>query len=81
MGAEPVRADLTSLDIIRNESKEADAVINLVTVYVFNQGNYEDALPTDNAAVDAMCDGLIGTNKPLITTTGHFSRTSRFEWK
>ena len=70
LGAEPVRGDLTSLDIIHNESKEADAVINLATAYVFDQGKYEDALPIDNAAVDAMCDGLVGTNKPLITTTG-----------
>ncbi|CAE7012555.1 hypothetical protein P3342_003629 [Pyrenophora teres f. teres] len=70
LGAEPTRGDLTSLSTIRTESKEADAVINLATTYVFNQGKYEDTLPIDNAALDAMCDGVAGTNKPLITTTG-----------
>lgn len=73
LGAEPVRGDLTSLDVLQNESKQADAVINLATAYVFGQGKYEDALPIDNAAVDAMCDGLVGTNKPLITTSGTLS--------
>ncbi|RMZ69100.1 alcohol dehydrogenase [Pyrenophora seminiperda CCB06] len=70
LGAEPVRGDLTSLGTIRHESKDADAVINLATAYVFGQGKYEDALPIDNEAIDAMCDGLAGTNNPLITTTG-----------
>ena len=71
--AEPVRGDLTSLDVLRKESKEADAVINLATAYVFGQGKYEDALPIDNAALDAMCDGLVGTNKSLITFSGTLS--------
>lgn len=73
LGAEPVRGDLAALDVLRNESKEADAVINLATAYVFGQGKYEDALPIDNAAVDAMCDGLVDTTKPLITTSGTLS--------
>lgn len=73
LGAEPVRGDLAALDVLRNESKEADAVINLATAYVFGQGKYEDALPIDNAAVDAMCDGLVDTKKPLITTSGTLS--------
>ncbi|PVI02805.1 oxidoreductase domain-containing protein [Periconia macrospinosa] len=73
MGAQPVRGDLTSLDTIRNESKNADAVVNLATAYVFGQGKYEDALPIDNAVIDAMCDGLINTNKPLITISGTLS--------
>jgi nucleoside-diphosphate-sugar epimerase len=73
MGASPVRGDLTSLDVLRSESKEANAVINLATAYVFGQGKYEDALPIDNAAVDAMCDGLAGTSKPLITFSGTLS--------
>jgi nucleoside-diphosphate-sugar epimerase len=59
--------------VLRRESQEADAVINLATAYVFGQGKYEDALPIDNAAVDAMCDGLVGTRKPLVTTSGTLS--------
>ncbi|KNG44535.1 nad dependent epimerase [Stemphylium lycopersici] len=73
LGAEPVRGDLTSLDVLQKESKKADAVINLATAYVFGKGKYEDALPIDNAAVNAMCDGVIGTKKPLITTSGTLS--------
>ncbi|EMD88353.1 hypothetical protein COCC4DRAFT_149676 [Bipolaris maydis ATCC 48331] len=73
LGAEPIRGDLASLDVLRQESEKADGVINLATAYVFGQGKYEDALPIDNAAVDAMCDGLVGTSKPLITISGTLS--------
>ncbi|KAF2133659.1 oxidoreductase domain-containing protein [Dothidotthia symphoricarpi CBS 119687] len=73
LGVEPIRGDLTSIDVLRSESKQADVVINLATAYVFGQGKYEDALPIDNAAIDAICDGLEGSNKPLITTSGTLS--------
>lgn len=73
LGAVPVRGDLTSLDVLRRESVEADVVIHLATAYKIGIGTYEDAMPTDLAAVDAIADGLAGTNKPLVVTSGTLS--------
>lgn len=70
LGATPVRGDLTTTDVLTREAASSDAVINLASAYVFGQGKYEDALPIDNAAVDAFAEGLKGTNKALITTSG-----------
>ena len=38
LGATPVRGDLTSLDVLRRESAEADAVIHLATAYELGSG-------------------------------------------
>lgn len=73
LGAVPARGDLTSVDVLRRESAEADVVIHLATAYTIGVGTYEDAMPTDLAAVDAIADGLAGTNKPLVVTSGTLS--------
>ncbi|WYZ39611.1 hypothetical protein EsH8_III_001525 [Colletotrichum jinshuiense] len=73
LGAVPVRGDLTSLDVLRRESKEADIVLHLATAYVFGGETYEFFRPTDTAAVDAIADGLAGTDKPLVVTSGTLS--------
>ena len=70
LGAVPIRGDLTSLDVLRKESAEADIVIHLATAYVFGQGTYDPILPVDIAAVDAIADSLAGTDKPLVVTSG-----------
>ncbi|KAK1762906.1 hypothetical protein QBC33DRAFT_519109 [Phialemonium atrogriseum] len=71
LGAVPVRGDLTSLDVLRRESAAADVVIHLATAYVFGDPDgYAAALPIDNAAADALADGLAGTDKPLVVTSG-----------
>lgn len=70
LGAVPVRGDLTSLDVLRKESAEADIVIHLATAYTLGEGSYDTVLPVDNAAVDAMADSLSGTGKPLVVTSG-----------
>ena len=73
LGAKPVRGDLTSLDVLRHESTQADAVIHLATAYQIGHGTYEEVMPIDLAAVDALADGLAGTNKPLVVTSGTLS--------
>lgn len=73
LGATPVRGDLTSLDLLRAESAAADAVIHLATAFVMGVGTYAESMPADIAAVDAIADGLAGTNKPLVTTSGTLS--------
>ncbi|KAK3934799.1 hypothetical protein QBC46DRAFT_367983 [Diplogelasinospora grovesii] len=71
LGAVPVRGDLTSLSVLREESAAADIVIHLATAFnFFDGGSYDDVLPIDNAAVDALADGLAGTDKPLVCTSG-----------
>ena len=70
LGATPIRGDLTSLDVLRRESAEADAVIHLATAFEFGSGTFEDILPTDIAAVDAIGEGLAGSMKALLVTSG-----------
>ncbi|KXH29211.1 hypothetical protein CSIM01_00939 [Colletotrichum simmondsii] len=70
LGAVPIRGDLTSLDVLRHESKEADIVVHLATAYVFGGEPYETFRPIDTAAVDAIADALAGTDKPLVVTSG-----------
>ncbi|OLN96644.1 Uncharacterized protein C2A9.02 [Colletotrichum chlorophyti] len=70
LGAVPVRGDLTSLEVLRREAAEADIVLHLATAYVFGGEPYETIRPIDTAAVDAIADGLAGTNKPLVVTSG-----------
>ncbi len=73
LGAVPVRGDLTSLDVLRRESAEADVVIHLATAYTLGVGTYEAVMPVDIAAVDAIADALAGTGKPLVITSGTLS--------
>ncbi|KAJ0325781.1 hypothetical protein COL5a_007290 [Colletotrichum fioriniae] len=70
LGAVPIRGDLTSLDVLRHESQEADIIIHLATAYVFGGEPYETFRPIDTAAVDAIADALAGTDKPLVVTSG-----------
>ncbi|KAF7585222.1 hypothetical protein BBP40_011661 [Aspergillus hancockii] len=70
LGAVPIRGDLTSLSVLREQSEAADAVIHLATAYVLGQGTYEDVRLVDIAAIDAIADGLAGSNKALIVTNG-----------
>ncbi|KAB8360548.1 hypothetical protein FH972_024288 [Carpinus fangiana] len=70
LGATAVRGDLTSVDVLRQESSEADVVIHLATAFTMGVGTYDDTKHIDIAAVDAIADGLAGTNKPLIVTNG-----------
>lgn len=73
LGAIPVRGDVTSLDVLRKEAAQADAVLHLATAYVFGGPPYEEILPIDNAAADALAESLVGTEKPLIVTSGTLS--------
>ncbi|KAE8446009.1 hypothetical protein EG329_012648 [Mollisiaceae sp. DMI_Dod_QoI] len=68
LGAVPVRGDLTTLDILRQESSQADIVLHLAFLLQFN--DYEKVLSTDAAATDAMCEPLVGTGKPFVMTCG-----------
>ena len=71
LGATPVRGDLTTLDVLRRESKAADVVMHLAFIHDFsNQTPYKEILAIDAAAVDAMAEGLKGTDKPFVISSG-----------
>lgn len=71
LGVVPVRGDLHSLDVLRRESAQAQAVIHLADSFTGDAGDaYQEVVRTDNAAVDAMGEPLQGTGKPLIVTSG-----------
>ncbi|TEY38798.1 hypothetical protein BOTCAL_0474g00020 [Botryotinia calthae] len=71
-GAVPIRGNPTNLDILHRESSEADIVLHLATDYRITEANasYDAAWPIDKAAVEAIADGLEGSNKPLVVTGG-----------
>jgi len=69
IGATPVRGDLKSLDVLRQESSQADAVCHLAYIHDFT-ANYEDILAIDAAAVDALAEPLRGNNKALVISSG-----------
>lgn len=69
LGATPIRGDLSTLEVLRKESSEADIIIHCAFIHDFT-ANYEDILRTDAAAVDALASPLIGTSRPLIISSG-----------
>ncbi|KAK9342695.1 hypothetical protein V1522DRAFT_415389 [Lipomyces starkeyi] len=69
LGAIPVRGGLTSLDVLRQESSEADAVLHLAYIHDFGM-DYEEVLRIDAAAVDALGEPLRGTGKAFVITSG-----------
>ncbi|KAK9242108.1 hypothetical protein V1506DRAFT_439796, partial [Lipomyces tetrasporus] len=71
LGPVPVRGELSSLDVLRRESSQAQIVLHLADAWGFSTGmDYQEALRIDAAAVDAMGESLQGTGKPLVVTSG-----------
>lgn len=68
LGATPVRGDLTTLDVLRQESSKADIVMHLAFIPDFQ--NFDKVLEIDAAATNAMCEPLAGTGKSFIGTSG-----------
>ncbi|KAG7009723.1 hypothetical protein G7Y79_00002g008380 [Physcia stellaris] len=75
LGAEPVRGDLSSLDVLRDQSSKADVVFHIASAYGFGLTEFETPKRIDMAAVKAIADGLEGTNKPLVITSGTLAVT------
>jgi len=68
-GATPVRGELASLDVLRQQSAQAEAVLHLAYIHDFTM-DYEEVLRIDAAAVDALGQLLRGTGKPFVITSG-----------
>lgn len=69
LGAVPVRGDLSSLAVLREQSERADAVLHLAYIHDFTM-DYEQVLRADREAVDALGAGLRGRSRPLVITSG-----------
>ncbi|HEY4457943.1 MAG TPA: SDR family oxidoreductase [Pseudonocardiaceae bacterium] len=70
-GAEVRRGDLDDLDGLREAAADSDGVIHLAFKHdAMVAGNLDAAAAADLAAVGALADGLAGTGKPLVGTSG-----------
>lgn len=69
-GAEVRRGDLDDLDGLKAAAAEADGVIHLAFDHaVMRSGRLLDAAAGDKAAVRALAEVMMGTDKPLVTTS------------
>ena len=71
LGGEVRRGDLDDLDGLRQTAAEADGVIHLAFKHeAMRAGDFMGAVGSDLAAIQAMGETLIGTDKPFVTTSG-----------
>ncbi|GAB1516570.1 SDR family oxidoreductase [Actinophytocola sp. KF-1] len=70
-GAEVRRGDLDDLGSLRDAAATADGVVHLAFKHdLMVTGEYAAAIDADLAAVRAMADGLAGSGKPFVGTSG-----------
>lgn len=67
-GAAVLLGDLEDLTVLRQGAAAADGVIHTAFVHDFTQ--YAKANDTDKAAINAMCEALAGTARPIVVTAG-----------
>jgi nucleoside-diphosphate-sugar epimerase len=71
LGAEVRRGDLDDLDGLRAAAAEADGVIHLAFKHeAMRTGNFMGAVSADMAAIQAIGETLVHTDKPFVTTGG-----------
>jgi nucleoside-diphosphate-sugar epimerase len=71
VGGEVLRGELDDLDGLRAAASAADGVIHLAFKHEeMRTGDFMGAIDSDLAAITAMGDTLIGTDKPFVTTGG-----------
>jgi nucleoside-diphosphate-sugar epimerase len=70
-GAEVRRSDLDDLDGLSEAASEADGVIHLAFKHeALLTGDFMSAVESDMAAIHALGEPLVGTDKPFVTTGG-----------
>jgi nucleoside-diphosphate-sugar epimerase len=70
-GAEVHRGSLDDLDGLREAAAAADGVIHLAFDHeAMRSGNLEDAMASNQGAIDAIADALEGSGKPFVGTSG-----------
>jgi nucleoside-diphosphate-sugar epimerase len=71
LGAEVLRGDLDDLDTLATAASRADGVIHLAFKHeAMRTGDFMGAVDSDLAAIKALGQALIGTDKPFVTTGG-----------
>jgi nucleoside-diphosphate-sugar epimerase len=71
LGAEVRRGDLEDLDGLRRAARESDGVIHLAFRHdAMRAGDFGAAVATDLAAIQALGDGLEGTGKAFVGSSG-----------
>ena len=68
LGAEPLRGDITDLDILQKAAIDTDGVVYLAFSHDFSAVG--DAVGDEARAVAAVGDALVGTGKPLVLANG-----------
>ena len=67
-GAAVLRGTLDDLDLLDEATGNADAVIHLAFNHDFSK--YAENSEQDRRAIEAMGEALVGTDKPILVTTG-----------
>ncbi|MBX7266297.1 SDR family oxidoreductase [Micromonospora sp. Llam7] len=71
LGAQVRRGDLSDLDVLREEAAASDGVIHLAFRHdLMLTGDMAGAAEADLVALKALADGLDGSGKPLVGTSG-----------
>jgi nucleoside-diphosphate-sugar epimerase len=68
LGVRVVRGDLQDTEGLRKAASSSDGVLHLGFLHDFS--DYAKCIALDQAAIEALGEGLRGTNKPLIVTSG-----------
>src|ERR1017187_6141409 len=70
-GAEPLRGNLTDLNALRSGAAQADGVIHLAFGNDFSSPDaLGQAVAEEGAALAALGEGLLGSDRPLVTVSG-----------
>ncbi|KZM22238.1 uncharacterized protein EKO05_0011346 [Ascochyta rabiei] len=74
LGAVPIRGDLSTLDVLTREASRADVVISIADSLASDYSiSKEERFRVNDAANDALAQGLEGSGKPLLLTGGSLS--------
>ncbi|MCA1217825.1 SDR family oxidoreductase [Streptomyces sp. 8L] len=70
-GAEPVRGALADLDVLRDGAARADGVVHLAFANDFSSAEaVAKAVAEEGAALGALGEELVGSDRPLVTSSG-----------
>ena len=70
-GAEVRRGDIGDLDVLRSAAAESDGVVHLAFRHdIAFTGDFDTAVSSDLAAIEALGEALVGSDRPLMIASG-----------